>query len=99
MKEKTKVRLIAASIVVSSLIGGAFLVASMLNGCDGKTTSKTKEYFEAHIDEAKQTTEDCKKLAVRNEMQPAECAAAKTVTFFHSGKKPIKGDEKDIKTW
>jgi len=99
MKEKTKVRLVAGSIVALNLIGGAFLVTSMFNGCDGNTTPKTKEYFEAHIDEAKQTAEECKKLADRNEMQPVECAAAKTVTFFHSGKKPIKGDEKDIKTW
>lgn len=93
---KIKVRLLAGLTVVLSLIGGAFLIASMMKRVE---TAQTKEYFLAHIDEAKQTAEKCKNLAEHNEIQPEECAAAKTVTFFHSGKKPIKGDEKEIKTW
>lgn len=88
--KKIKVKMI-------NLIGATLFITSTTYGYEGR--AKTKEYYTAHLDEAKQTVEKCKKLETASEIEAKECAAAKTVMFFHSGKKTIKGDEKNIKTW
>lgn len=97
MKEKTKVRLIAGSISVSSFIGGVFLLSSMLNGCDAKP--KTMEYYKDHLDEAKTVIEECKTAGNLTGNKHENCVNASAAVLRFDGIKPIRGNEPHIRTW
>ncbi|OHD81632.1 EexN family lipoprotein [Sulfuricurvum sp. RIFCSPLOWO2_12_FULL_43_24] len=75
----------------------ATITAILLTGCGSET--KTQKYYEDHLDEAKSLVAECKTAQSMTEEETTNCGLAEQALFFHTGKKPIKGDEKDIKTW
>ncbi|WP_060825137.1 EexN family lipoprotein [Sulfurospirillum cavolei] len=51
----------------------------LLTGCG--EDAKTKEYYDAHLEEAKIRVQECKKLEKSNEMQERECQNAQQAIF------------------
>jgi len=51
----------------------------LLTGCGEE--AKTKEYYDAHLEEAKVRAEACKKLEKSNEAQQLDCQNAKQAVF------------------
>lgn len=97
LNEKTKVRIIAGSISVFSFIGGAFLLSSMLNGCEAKP--KTMEYYKDHLDEAKTVIAECKAAGTLTGDKKENCVNASGAILRFGGIKPIRGNEPHIRTW
>lgn len=78
----------------------------LLTGCGQDVQSV--DYYKAHLDEAKAVKEECKikkdngtlegtQLSPSPEYQ--NCMNASSALFRNGGSKPIKGDEKVLKTW
>ncbi len=63
----------------TTLYGLLCLFALVFLGCGEE--SKTKEYYDAHLEEAKARVETCKKLEKSNEVQERECQNAKQAIF------------------
>jgi len=72
----------------------------LLTGCSTpKDETKTIEYYKTHIDEARSTVEECKSMETMTENVRVECASAERAISISETKRPIKGDERHIKTW
>jgi len=66
----------------------------LLTGCGGE--AKTKEYYDAHLEEAKAKAEACKKLEKSNETQQLDCQNARSAIFLHvdpNAKNPFDTNE------
>lgn len=88
------------------IITSALAVAFLFVGCgeNEKTYEEWKAYYKAHQDEAILKSAECKEKNIKpNSMEEAqnpsqeilECKAAK----YAAWKRPIIGDEKDVKPW
>lgn len=107
-------KFIAVTIINQLPIGLAMKVSCiyfagilfLLTGCGQDVQSV--DYYKAHLDEAKAVKEECKikkdngtlegtQLSPSPEYQ--NCMNASSALFHSGGLKPIKGDEKVLKTW
>jgi PBP1b-binding outer membrane lipoprotein LpoB len=71
-------------IILKSL----FVVGTIafLSGCM-EEEAKTREYYQAHLDEAEAVKEKCKKLETFNAIEQIDCANANEAIFFGNPKK------------
>ncbi len=78
----------------------------LLTGCGQDVQSV--DYYKAHLDEAKAVKDECKIKKDNGSLEGTQlspspeyqnCMNASSALFRSGGLKPIKGDEKVLKTW
>lgn len=79
-------------LIVSALL--------LLAGCsEPQQAVKTTQYYNEHVDEAKEVVQECKSITNPPMDEIANCSNAKTSVWHSGGIKRIKGNEKSVKTW
>lgn len=88
------------------LLTSLIITTFLMTGCGQDVQSM--EYYKAHLDEAKTAKESCDAKVKNGEIkvdysnlsdEAKNCMNASGALFRFGGNKPIKGDEKVLKTW